>query len=365
MEKASIVLLIALVFFQTLAAREASGNDPVNGGGILYTEPVKAVLFTHRSHGEKQGLTCDRCHSGLFEMEALKVQEKKDFNMESLYRGKYCGACHNGKQAFASDTQCARCHIRIRGTGPQGDMPVYKASESFGQAEREVRFNHEIHTQLTKCSNCHPRPFKVRKGANKITQADHGQQKFCFVCHDGKKSFSWNNCSRCHVKTPAPQQVVSFGHGEKAILFRHQTHTGKLQCGSCHPKLFPFAKGVTKITFARHAEEKACFVCHKEKNGTSFYSDCGRCHRDRKAEAKPQRPGPLNYTMEGAAPVRFLHDGHESYSCATCHPELFAMKKGGTKMTMMDMYQGKSCGACHDGKKAFSSMECARCHKNH
>jgi c(7)-type cytochrome triheme protein len=31
---------------------------------------------------------------------------------------------------------------------------------------------------------------------------------------------------------------------------------------------------------------------------------------------------------------------------------------------MADMYQGKSCGACHDGKKAFPSMACAQCHKN-
>jgi c(7)-type cytochrome triheme protein len=279
MKKWFIMLLIVWAFFQAMAAREACGNEPVNGGGILYTEPVKAVLFTHRSHTEKQGLACDRCHSGLFEMEALKVQEKKDFNMESLYRGKYCGACHNGKQAFASDSQCARCHVRVKGMGPQGDIPVYKASESFGQAEREVRFNHEIHSRLTKCSNCHPRLFKIKKGANKITQADHGQQKYCFACHNGKKSFSWNNCSGCHVKTPVPQQVISFGHGDKAISFRHQSHTAKLECGSCHPALFPFKKGVTKIGFADHNTQKACFSCHTAKNGKAFY-DCNRCHKN-------------------------------------------------------------------------------------
>ncbi len=336
----------------------------MNGAGILYTIPVKSVLFTHKSHGIDQRLSCVQCHSGLFEMEALKVQEKKDFNMESFYRGKYCGVCHNGKDAFASNTQCARCHLRVKGMGPQRDMPVYKAPESFGRAERAVRFNHEIHTRLTKCSNCHPGLFKIKQGANKITQADHSQQKYCFVCHNGKKSFSWNNCSRCHVKPPAPRQVISFGQGEKAILFSHQTHTGKLECGSCHPKLFPFAKGVTKITFTNHTEGKFCFTCHKEKNGNSFYSDCSRCHRDRKAAAAQQRPGPLNYKIEGAGPVQFLHDRHGSYACNICHPEPFAMKKGGSKIIMMAMYQGKSCGICHDGKKTFSSMECARCHKN-
>jgi c(7)-type cytochrome triheme protein len=31
---------------------------------------------------------------------------------------------------------------------------------------------------------------------------------------------------------------------------------------------------------------------------------------------------------------------------------------------MKDMEQGKSCGACHDGKGAFSVKgDCAKCHK--
>ncbi len=49
--------------------------------------------------------------------------------------------------------------------------------------------------------------------------------------------------------------------------------------------------------------------------------------------------------------------------CADCHtkPKLFPMKKGAHKMD--DMKAGKSCGACHDGKKAFAVSECAKCHK--
>jgi c(7)-type cytochrome triheme protein len=49
--------------------------------------------------------------------------------------------------------------------------------------------------------------------------------------------------------------------------------------------------------------------------------------------------------------------------CADCHskPKLFEMKKVPLKMD--DMKAGKSCGACHDGKKAFGVSECAKCHK--
>jgi c(7)-type cytochrome triheme protein len=30
---------------------------------------------------------------------------------------------------------------------------------------------------------------------------------------------------------------------------------------------------------------------------------------------------------------------------------------------MKDMEAGKSCGACHNGTKAFAVKDCAKCHK--
>ncbi|MGE5892908.1 MAG: cytochrome c3 family protein [bacterium] len=52
--------------------------------------------------------------------------------------------------------------------------------------------------------------------------------------------------------------------------------------------------------------------------------------------------------------------------CNDCHPALYQMKKGATKATMADMGAGKSCGACHNGTKAFKANDpanCAKCHK--
>ena len=92
-----------------------AGGALSSGGDIIYTEPLKAVIFSHKAHVEEKGISCGACHGGLFEMQALAAQEKEDFNMESLYEGKYCGACHTGNLAFASDTQCARCHIGVKG----------------------------------------------------------------------------------------------------------------------------------------------------------------------------------------------------------------------------------------------------------
>jgi osmotically-inducible protein OsmY len=42
------------------------------------------------------------------------------------------------------------------------------------------------------------------------------------------------------------------------------------------------------------------------------------------------------------------------------------MKKGGDKMNMAAMNEGKFCGTCHDGKKAFSvkaASDCGKCHQ--
>ncbi len=49
--------------------------------------------------------------------------------------------------------------------------------------------------------------------------------------------------------------------------------------------------------------------------------------------------------------------------CSDCHPKLFQMKKGAAKITMKDINAGKSCGACHNGEKAFAAKECMKCHK--
>ena len=82
---------------------------------IIFTKPVKAVLFDHKIHVEEAGLSCEDCHEEIFEQEAGTAQENEDFTMKSLYEGKYCGTCHDGETAFASNTRCAVCHIGVMG----------------------------------------------------------------------------------------------------------------------------------------------------------------------------------------------------------------------------------------------------------
>jgi c(7)-type cytochrome triheme protein len=51
--------------------------------------------------------------------------------------------------------------------------------------------------------------------------------------------------------------------------------------------------------------------------------------------------------------------------CKECHnDELFPkMKQGTVKITMEEIYAGRLCGVCHNGKRAFAPAgNCARCH---
>ena len=110
-----VIMLTVAVMITVYEGRSMAEDDTVGGGEIIYSKPVKSVLFSHKNHAA-MGLDCNACHEKIFKMEALSVQNKADINMKGLYDKKYCGSCHaKDGMAFASDTQCARCHIGTKG----------------------------------------------------------------------------------------------------------------------------------------------------------------------------------------------------------------------------------------------------------
>jgi len=116
MNKILVILTVMALASLTLFSVVTFAADEIfHGGDVLYSKPVKSVLFSHDLHAVEMGFGCESCHDGLFEMASLAAEGKPDFNMQGLYDGKYCGGCHNGEMAFASDTQCARCHIGVKG----------------------------------------------------------------------------------------------------------------------------------------------------------------------------------------------------------------------------------------------------------
>lgn len=85
-------------------------------GQIVFTKPIKSVVFDHKVHVDEMGFNCSDCHSDLFEMHIGHAEKSPEtFTMDALYKGEFCGGCHNGDDAFASNTKCTTCHIGVLG----------------------------------------------------------------------------------------------------------------------------------------------------------------------------------------------------------------------------------------------------------
>ena len=80
--------------------------------------------------------------------------------------------------------------------------------------------------------------------------------------------------------------------------------------------------------------------------------------------------GDIVIKVEGMASVLYSHDYHVSKAklkCAECHPRLYKRSAQHAVVGMANMQKGKSCGSCHNGKKAFDvsdKKQCATCHNN-
>jgi len=82
-------------------------------------------------------------------------------------------------------------------------------------------------------------------------------------------------------------------------------------------------------------------------------------------------PGAVVYKdTKSFAPVTFDHAQHKDAGakCGHCHDALFQKKAGsadeGNALTMKSLRDGKFCGACHNGSKAFTVRgSCKKCHQ--
>ncbi len=77
--------------------------------------------------------------------------------------------------------------------------------------------------------------------------------------------------------------------------------------------------------------------------------------------------GDITLEVKKAGDVLFSHDihaGKKGFHCTQCHDALYITKELHNKATMKQMQKGKSCGECHNGKKAFDvRSDCNACHK--
>ncbi|WP_026842710.1 cytochrome c3 family protein [Citrifermentans bremense] len=303
-----------------------------------------AVVFSHDVHLKKYNNNCRICHNAIF-----NLKSKRHFTMAEMEKTKSCGACHSGVKAFsvADDKSCVKCH---KGKPRDVQFKVKNAGQTV--------FSHSNHLAKVKgeCRACHNGVVITGK-EGRVTMAQMEKGKTCGACHNGKRAFTVaGNCGNCH-KGMKPREISFKSKGVTNAVFSHDFHIEAFSCKNCHTKIYPFQAGVKHFTMADMAKGKSCGACHNGKEAFSSNGDCNKCH-------KGYKPGTVTFKTE-SGDVKFSHDFHlEAYKCADCHTKLFPFKAGAKHSTMGDMEHGKSCGACHNGKDAFSSNgDCDKCHK--
>jgi c(7)-type cytochrome triheme protein len=211
---------------------EEYGNLLISRG--TKAKGVKPVFFSHWSH--RTLYTCRVCHTELeFNMEVNSTEITEDASR----KGRFCGACHNGKTAFGHLKNCERCHtgeinsnsdkfsIFTRFDFPRTDygnridwveaMKVrlifpnryLKTKSQDIQFDKKLSldaewnmippsiFPHRAHTAWLDCNNCHPEIFNIKRKGTKFTMAKILKGEYCGVCHVNV-AFPMDDCKRCH-----------------------------------------------------------------------------------------------------------------------------------------------------------------------
>jgi c(7)-type cytochrome triheme protein len=149
------------------------------------TFKAKGITDAAFSHAVHTGMyKCKECHTRVFPFKT----GTKPVTMAEMEKGKWCGTCHNGKDAFTAAGNCATCH---KGFTPG---PI-----TFKNEGGEVKFSHEFHLGMYKCEECHTKVFPFKAGAKHATMTDMEGGKSCGTCHNAKDAFTVKeNCEKCH-----------------------------------------------------------------------------------------------------------------------------------------------------------------------
>jgi len=212
------------------------GNVVIDNASTL--KGKSPVLFMHWLHRSKY--TCRLCHIDIgFAMSAGGT----GITCRDIQDGLYCGSCHNGKESFAREDNCDRCHslgkpvvfkndfydfkkglprerfgngidwmkaedegrVKLKDYLPGISIKKKKLSnpkdqslESQNEAMPNIIFSHKKHAVWNGCEVCHPDIFSVKRGESVYSMADIFDGRYCGVCH-GRVAFPNQDCQRCHT----------------------------------------------------------------------------------------------------------------------------------------------------------------------
>jgi len=261
----------------------------------------------------------------------------------------------NKKALFALGLILVSCGQALTQTGIKKKRPlpyeygrviINNHSEKANLAP--VVFEHWIHRSKFTCRVCHVDiGFAMKAGATDIKAADNARGYYCGACHNGKmlsegktvfESCSTNvtakdakRCERCH----------SFGKIVKSDY-----------------DFFTFSQPLPKERFGNgldweKSEELGLIKPVSFLEGVSI----------QRKSLSLQNDFTLIPTVTGMPDIIFSHKKHTVWNgCELCHPEIFmGVKRGTVKYSMVDNFEGKACGACHN-TVAFPLTDCQRCH---
>lgn len=211
-----------------------------------------------------------------------------------------------------------------------------------------VVFDHWVHRARYTCRVCHVDVgFAIKAGGTEIRAADNAAGMYCGACHNDRTKADGGRPIFAACRSPASPDDPACARCHSA--------------GSDVPRIHDFAtfaKNLPKGRFGNGidwelAEAKRLIKPVDHVEGVSI----------RRPAMPVQKDFALSAKLAGMPDIVFSHAKHTVWTgCEGCHPEIFTgVKRGLTKYTMADIFEGRYCGACHV-TVAFPTLDCQRCH---
>jgi c(7)-type cytochrome triheme protein len=211
-----------------------------------------------------------------------------------------------------------------------------------------VVFDHWLHRTRYTCRLCHVDiAFAMKANGSNVRAEDNAKGYYCGACHNGKKGADgkkvFESCSVAWTRDDLPK------------------------CARCHSQNMPVKRehdfDTVTARFPRERFGNGIDWEKAEADGLIKLTDLLPGISIARPPMKVQQDFNITPANEGIPEIIFSHKKHTVWNgCEVCHPELFVgVKRGNTKYSMVEIYNGKFCGACH-GSVAFPLLDCQRCH---
>jgi c(7)-type cytochrome triheme protein len=233
---------------------------------------------------------------------------------------------------------------RMRRVPPQEYGRVVMSNQTRKAKIAPVVFDHWLHRAKYTCRVCHvDAGFAMKAGGTDIRAADNAAGMYCGACHNEKAGSRNFPACRLAGKPESPPCVRCHSWGTDARRERD---------------FVTFVKDLPKGRFGNGVDWEAA-----EAKGLIKPADFVEGLSMRRAAMPVQKDFALSAKLQGMPDIIFSHAKHTVWTgCEGCHPEIFTgVKRGTTKYTMVEIFEGRFCGACHVSV-AFPTLDCQRCH---